>query len=755
MDEAEVTSMSRSTDTAAGKITAFFGDVFSFRDNKKLEKAMTTGAEKTEACKTKTEIGRPGKTGQWNGAVSDWSKFEGVFFQDFSGPHGRELCSHFLSSVAELLTIYVQSESDRSTKVLDFHHPHQLKEMMSHCLDIHSEGRDVEQLLSDCKETLKYCVKTGHPHFLNQLSTGVDVVGVAGTWLAASVNTNMFTYEAAPVFTLMEEVVLARMRKLIGWDDGEAMFAPGGAISNLYSVLLARHRSFPEVKTKGLSGSRLVVMTSEQSHFSITRAAAILGLGTDNVVYVRCHSNGKMDITDLRQQIAAVRSGGGNVIMVNATCGTTVLGAFDPVSEMADICEEFGIWLHCDCAWGGGALLSSDHRHLLAGIHRVDSVTWNPHKMMGVPLQCSAFLTRHKGLLKSCNSLNAAYLYQKDKHYDVTFDTGDLSIQCGRHNDIFKLWLMWRSKGDHGFEDQINKNFQLAVYLRDKVKERPGFHLVLEEIEGPNVCFWYLPPAWRSRPLQQVKDQHLQKVAPILKAKMMEAGSLMVQYQPLGKLPNLFRVAVSNPALNRKDLDFLLEEMDNLGHDIPTPADWLGSGPHARLTVLSYTQVRLCSQCSVDGNLVYQGSASKALLTVIWSTQIRFSSQGSVDGYLVHLEPQITGVSKRKALRGWTCFLGSKYPGLYGGQDKPFETGNTFNIVFRAEDGVLVETWRDLEFQLVTIPTIIRSSTARSAFRKLFPSSGHIERSWQAGPRDGSSALSQKCLRQTAMMVAL
>ena len=81
MDEAEVTSMSRSTDTAAGKITAFFGDVFSFRDNKKLEKAMTTGAEKTEACKTKTEIGRPGKTGQWNGAVSDWSKFEGVFFQ--------------------------------------------------------------------------------------------------------------------------------------------------------------------------------------------------------------------------------------------------------------------------------------------------------------------------------------------------------------------------------------------------------------------------------------------------------------------------------------------------------------------------------------------------------------------------------------------------------------------------------------------------------------------------------------------------
>ncbi|RUS91222.1 hypothetical protein EGW08_001028, partial [Elysia chlorotica] len=359
--------------------------------------------------------------------------------------------------------------------------PVQLKEMMAHCLDIHNDGRDLEQLLSDCRETLKYCVKTGHPHFLNQLSTGVDVVGVAGTWLAAAVNTNMFTYEAAPVFTLMEEVVLTRMRKLIGWADGEAMFAPGGAISNLYAVLLARYRRSPEVKTKGHDGSRLVVMTSEQSHFSITRAAAILGLGTDNVIYIRCHSNGKMDTADLREQIATVQASGGDVILVNATCGSTVLGAYDPVSEMADICEQFGIWLHCDCAWGGGALLSRDYKHLVAGIHR---------------------------------------------------------------------------------------------YLRDQIKKRPGFHLLLEEIEAPNVCFWYLPPAWRSRPLEQVKDEHLHKVAPALKARMMEAGSLMVQYQPLGRLPNLFRVAISNPVLTRKDLDFLLDEMDHLGQDIPTPADW-------------------------------------------------------------------------------------------------------------------------------------------------------------------------------------
>ena len=78
---------------------------------------------------------------------------------------------------------------------------------------------------------------------------------------------------------------------------------------------------------------------------------------------------------------------------------------------------------------------------------RADSVTWNPHKSLGVPLQCSAFLTKHEGLLASCNSTKATYLFQQDKvSYDVSYDTGDKSIQCGRLNDVFKLWLMWKKK---------------------------------------------------------------------------------------------------------------------------------------------------------------------------------------------------------------------------------------------------------------------------------------------------------------------
>ncbi|KAH9632546.1 hypothetical protein HF086_012353 [Spodoptera exigua] len=107
----------------------------------------------------------------------------------------------------------------------------------------------------------------GHPHFFNQLSCGLDIISLAGEWLTAAANTNMFTYEIAPVFILMENVVLEKMRNMIGWRTGDSILAPGGSISNLYAFLAARHRKFPQYKEKGLSSipGQLVMFTSDQA----------------------------------------------------------------------------------------------------------------------------------------------------------------------------------------------------------------------------------------------------------------------------------------------------------------------------------------------------------------------------------------------------------------------------------------------------------------------------------------------------------
>uniref|UniRef100_A0A2I3MI44 Glutamate decarboxylase 1 n=1 Tax=Papio anubis TaxID=9555 RepID=A0A2I3MI44_PAPAN len=461
--------------------------------------------------------------------------FSNLFARDLlPAKNGEEQTVQFLLEVVDILLNYVRKTFDRSTKVLDFHHPHQLLEgMEGFNLELSDHPESLEQILVDCRDTLKYGVRTGHPRFFNQLSTGLDIIGLAGEWLTSTANTNMFTYEIAPVFVLMEQITLKKMREIVGWSskDGDGIFSPGGAISNMYSIMAARYKYFPEVKTKGMAAvPKLVLFTSEHSHYSIKKAGAALGFGTDNVILIKCNERGKIIPADFEAKILEAKQ---------------------------------------KAAWGGGLLMSRKHRHKLNGIERANSVTWNPHKMMGVLLQCSAILVKEKGILQGCNQMCAGYLFQPDKQYDVSYDTGDKAIQCGRHVDIFKFWLMWKAKGTVGFENQINKCLELAEYLYAKIKNREEFEMVFDgEPEHTNVCFWYIPQSLRGVPDSPQRREKLHKVAPKIKALMMESGTTMVGYQPQGDKANFFRMVISNPAATQSDIDFLIEEIERLGQDL-------------------------------------------------------------------------------------------------------------------------------------------------------------------------------------------
>ncbi|TSN21230.1 Glutamate decarboxylase 1 [Bagarius yarrelli] len=314
-------------------------------------------------------------------------------------------------------------------------------------------------------------------------------------------------------------------------NDFSSVHGKGGTISNLYSILLARHHHFPKVKTEGMHAlPRLALFTSSHSHYSIKKSAAVLGIGTDSVIAVKCDERGKMIPGELESSIMAAKA---------------------------------------KAAWGGGLLLSRKHKVKLQGIERASSITWNPHKMMGVPLQCSAILVRQKGLLEACNKQCAEYLFQTDKQYDMSYDTGDKTIQCGRHVDVFKLWLMWKAKGSEGFELQINHCLENAEYLYYKLKNGKEFQLVFQnKPEHSNVCFWYLPIRIRNMSLGPNRDKELHSIAPKIKAKMMENGAAMIGYQPLEDKPNFFRCVFSNPATQKQDVDFLLEEIASLGADL-------------------------------------------------------------------------------------------------------------------------------------------------------------------------------------------
>ncbi|KAM4705046.1 glutamate decarboxylase 1-like [Rhinophrynus dorsalis] len=510
------------------------------------------------------------RTGNGKGS----SDFSNVYASDLlPARNGNKYTENFFSEVLDILLNHITKTFDGKSKILDFHHPHQLLEgLEGFNLELSDQPEPLEQILVDCRDTLKYGVKTGHPRYFNQLSCGLDMVGLAGEWLTATANTNMFTYEIAPVFIIMEGILLKKMHDFIGWgeNEGDGIFSPGGTISNLYSILVARYKYYPVVKTKGMAAlPQIVLFTSEHSHYSFQKASAVLGIGTDNVIAVKCDERGKMIPSDLEAKILQAKREGCVPFYVSATAGTTVYGAFDPLSKIADICEKYRLWMHVDAAWGGGLLLSKKHNFKLDGIERADSVTWNPHKMMGVPLQCSAILVRQMGLLQACNKQCASYLFQSDKQYDVAYDTGDKTIQCGRHVDVFKLWLMWKAKGTYGFELQINKCLDLAEYLYNNLKSREGFDLVFHaKPENTNVCFWYIPPSLRCTLRDVEWNSKLHKIAPRIKACMMEEGTVMVSYQPLAEKPNFFRMVFSNPASKRSDVDFLLDEIERLGVDL-------------------------------------------------------------------------------------------------------------------------------------------------------------------------------------------
>ncbi|ODM94405.1 Acidic amino acid decarboxylase GADL1 [Orchesella cincta] len=463
--------------------------------------------------------------------------------------------------------------------VIDFIQPVPLEKELTEKLE-----KAIQSLASpgdadkDMEETAEYvmsrCVNTSHPHFLNQLYGGVHPMGLAAAYIVEKMNTNAHTYEVAPVFVLTERIILKKLRLLFfGNEDGDGIFAPGGSMANMYGYTLARHRYFPDAKQKGLFNlPPLVLYTSQDSHYSASKAANWMGLGLENVVKIKTNRFGAMIPMELEAAIKKNRAEGKIPLVVNATAGTTVLGAFDDLESIADICKRENLWLHCDAAWGGSFIFSERLRaENMKGIEKCDSIAWNAHKMLGAPLQCSIFITKEPDCLSKCNSLSASYLFQPDKYYPVEYDrSGDKSFQCGRKPDAFKLWFMWVALGTKGFQQLVEKAEDCARYISEKISSRDDCILYLDKHQCTNVFFWYVPPRLQGLDKTEAWWTELGEVTRKIKEKMVQEGDMMIGYSPLPhkNIPNAIRLVIpAYPPKSHADMDFVLEKIFSLGKD--------------------------------------------------------------------------------------------------------------------------------------------------------------------------------------------
>lgn len=257
-------------------------------------------------------------------------------------------------------------------------------------------------------------------------------------------------------------------------------------MSNYMALVMARDFMDQDCKDRGMS-KPMVIYTSEESHYSNDKNASFAGIGRKNIRYIQADSKGRMIPEKLEAQIAEDLNNGFVPTYVNATAGTTVLGAFDPIDQIADITEKYKIWLHVDGAYCGSVIFSDKVKHLVDGIERSDSFSYNAHKMIGTPLTCSVILVNDKKHLHDSFNNEADYLYQTDGD---DFNLGKTSFQCGRRNDALKFWTLWKSVGTKGLSEIVDQQFTLADVARDYVRKNKDYTLYSFD-ESISICFNY------------------------------------------------------------------------------------------------------------------------------------------------------------------------------------------------------------------------------------------------------------------------
>ena len=413
------------------------------------------------------------------------------------------------------------------------------------------EGEGIVGVLEGIDDFLKYSVRTHHRRFMNPLWSGFNASAFAGEVLTALAQNSMYTFELSPFATMVEQAIIKRMNEMIGFADGSGVLTTGGSNGNLLGTLCARHFSDPMTLQRGFDGSKHVIFVSAESHYSVLMAANVLGLGRSNVIKVACDNEGRMRPAVLAEEIAMARRADLIPLCIIATSGTTVRGAFDPLNEIADVAHAEGLWLHVDAAWGGACLFSKKFANLMDGVNRADSVCWDAHKMMGIPLVCSAFLVKDSKILRSVcsHTSNAPYLFH-DTSQD--FDLGRMSLQCGRRVDALKLWLAWREIGDAGWARKIEQNISMADLLEQMITQRAGMEMMSSRVWA-NVCFRLTP--------NEVPQEELDEFNSRLRELILRRGNYMIS-KAIIEDRQVLRPVITNLDVDEVTLEGLLDECE-------------------------------------------------------------------------------------------------------------------------------------------------------------------------------------------------
>jgi glutamate decarboxylase len=391
-------------------------------------------------------------------------------------------------------------------------------------------------------------------------------------------NQNLVKIETSKAFTPLERNVLGMLHHLVYQRDSSfyqrwmhsaqhslGAMCSGGTIANVTALWVARNLllkadgEFAGIGAEGLAAGlahygykRLTIMVSERGHYSLGKAADVLGIGRRNLVAVPTDADNRIRVDKLRSACAQVAADGGKVLAIIGVAGTTETGHIDPLNELADLAAEISAHFHVDAAWGGATLMSNNYRHLLAGIERADSVTIDAHKQMYVPMGAGMVLFRDPSMVRAIEH-HAEYVIRHGSK-----DLGAHTMEGSRSGMAMMVYSALQVMGRQGFELLIDQSIEKAKLFAALIAEQDDFEVISE----PQLCLltYRFIPAKVKQVISHANVEQIKRIMPHLNAltrfiqkRQRETGTSFVSRTKITpaqyhREPTVvFRVVLANP----------------------------------------------------------------------------------------------------------------------------------------------------------------------------------------------------------------
>jgi glutamate/tyrosine decarboxylase-like PLP-dependent enzyme len=367
-------------------------------------------------------------------------------------------------------------------------------------------GEDAEQVLEELfREMVEKGFHVPSANYFGLMNPTPTYMGVLAEALVAGLNPQLATLARAQLASKIELETMRWIGERVGWSgEFNGTFTSGGNEANFSGLALALAFKFPEAVEEGVTeiGGQPVLYASAEAHHSLDKSAGLLGIGRKALRRIAVNEAAQLEPELLERAILQDFAAARKPFCVVATAGTTNSGTVDDLIAISEVCRRHQLWLHVDGAYGGVAIFSNQHRNLVRGIERADSVTVDPHKWMAMPFVAGVILTNHPEILERAFSVAAPYMPKAAGAHLP--DNSRISAQWTRRMNSLKLWLTLRVHGRHAYEELIDRQLKLSQSFATWVSASEDFELAVRPTL-PIVAFQLQP---RGRSPQQLAADH-------------------------------------------------------------------------------------------------------------------------------------------------------------------------------------------------------------------------------------------------------